>query len=601
MKTVFALTGNPNSGKTTLFNCLTGSNGHVGNFPGVTVEKKEGTLKNHKNTVITDLPGIYSLSPYSAEEIVTRNFIINEKPDCIINIADATALERSLFLTLQLAELGVPMVLALSMMDEATSSGIEVNTKRLSHLLGMPVIAISANKNKGIDNLTKLAFSAIKNTTKYACSGFYDGNAAARYKFIEKICSECVTKNHDQSKSQLLSRKIDSILTHKIFAMPIFFCIMFSIFWTTFGPIGGAFKEIFASGIDYITRLTDKLLISSNASPWIHSLIIDGVFAGVGSVLSFLPTILLLFFLLSILEDSGYMARVAFIMDRPLRRIGLSGHSFVPMLIGFGCSVPAIMATRTLSSSRDRWLTILLVPFMSCSAKLPIYAIFTAAFFPNYGALVMTALYFFGIFMGILSTLILKHTVFGNKSIPFMLELPSYRFPGIKNVCRNMYEKAGDFFVKAFVIIFPATIIIWLMQSYDMHFNLVADNSQSILATLGNALSPLFLPLGFGNRHAVTALITGLTAKEAVLSTLSVLTGTNAASLTYALTEIFTPLQAFSFLIFTLLYTPCIASIAAIKREFCSFGKATLVMLYQTAFAWTAAFIVYSFGLLFIS
>lgn len=598
MKTVFALLGNPNSGKTTLFNQLTGSNGHIGNFAGVTVEKKQAPLKKDKSVTVTDLPGIYSLSPYSAEEIVTRNFIINENVDCIINIADATSLERSLFLTLQLIELSVPTVLALNMIDEADASGIFIDTKKLSHSLGIPVTKVSAIRNEGIDKLIKLAFSVSKAPKKPTYQSF-ESDASTKYKIIEKICSECVTKPGNQSKPQLLSRKIDAILTHKVFALPIFFIAIFLVFYITFGPVGNTFKSIFSAGIDYIIYLASTALASSNVSPHLHSLVIDAIFAGVGSVLSFLPTILLLFFMLSLLEDSGYMARMAFIMDKPLRRIGLSGHAFVPLLLGFGCSVPAIMSTRTLTNSRDRWLTILLVPFMSCSAKLPIYSVFVAAFFPSHGALVMMLLYIFGVIMGILSTLFLKRTVFSKHSMPFMLELPAYRLPTAKNVFRNMSDKAGDFITKAFTVIFPATIVIWLLQSFDMHFAMTFDASQSILAALGKALSPIFAPLGFGNWQTVTALVTGLGAKEAVLSTLSVLTNANASTLPYVLTKIFSPHQALSFLIFTLLYTPCIASLAAIRREFCSFGKALLAMLYQTSFAWLVSFVFYSFSLLF--
>lgn len=670
----FALIGNQNSGKTTLFNQLTGSNQHVGNFPGVTVEKKEGTIRKNKSVSVVDLPGIYSLSPYTAEEVVTRDFALNQKPDGIINIVDATNIERNLYLTLQLTELQIPMVLALNMMDEITANGNFIDVKKLSEGLGIPVVPISASKNDGIDELISRAVSTVENNikpqitdfcskgselhkaihsiahiiedhahaegipTRFAATKLVEGDtpmmkrlalhknevdlisiivkdmeksldtyrdaalADMRYDFIERLCKTCVEKKHTQTKQQLRSIKIDALLTHKIFAIPIFLCIMLFVFWITFGVVGKALSDLFSAGIDYITSAADSLLLHLQVSEWLHSLIIDGVFAGVGSVLSFLPTIVILFFMLSILEDSGYMARVAFVMDKLLRKIGLSGRSFVPMLIGFGCSVPAIMATRTLSSERDRRLTILLIPFMSCSAKLPIYAVFTAAFFPNHGAVVMICLYVLGIVMGILSALILKGTLFKGKPVPFVMELPSYRFPSAKSVCLHMWEKAKDFLVKAFTIIFFATIIIWLLQSFDLHFNMVTDSSQSILAMIGKLLSPIFVPLGFGNWEAVTALLTGLTAKEAVVSTFAVLTGAgDSSSLIPILANMFTPLQAASFLVFTLLYMPCVAAMAAVKRELGGYGKAALVMLYQTTFAWIAAFIVYSFGLLFFA
>lgn len=673
MNTVFALIGNQNSGKTTLFNQLTGSNQHVGNFPGVTVEKKEGIIRKNKNASVVDLPGIYSLSPYTAEEVVTRDFALNEKPDGIINIVDATNLERNLYLTLQLTELEIPMVLALNMMDEVTASGNYIDVDKLSEGLGIPVVPISASKNDGVDELVCRALSTVKNgikpqktdfcqsggelhkaihsiahiiedhardaqiPTRFAATKLVEGDepmaqklalhkneielisiivsdmekaldtyrdaalADMRYDFIEKLCGRCVEKKNTQTKQQRRSIKIDAVLTHKIFALPIFLCIMFFVFWITFGVVGSTLSDLLSLGIDAVTDAVDGLLSAWQVSDWLHSLIIDGIFAGVGSVLSFLPTIVILFFMLSVLEDSGYMARVAFVMDKLLRRIGLSGRSFVPMLIGFGCSVPAIMATRTLSSERDRRLTILLVPFMSCSAKLPIYAMFTAAFFPDYGAVVMICLYVFGIVMGILSALLLKNTLFKGKSVPFVMELPAYRLPSAKSVCLHMWEKAKDFLVKAFTIIFLATIIIWLLQSFDLRFEMVEDSSQSILAALGKLLSPIFVPLGFGRWEAVTALITGLTAKEAVVSTFAVLTGVgDSASLVAVLSSMFTPLQAVSFLVFTLLYMPCVAAMAAVKRELGGYKRAVLAMLYQTAFAWLAAFLVYSFGLLFV-
>lgn len=673
MSITFALIGNQNSGKTTLFNQLTGSNQHVGNFPGVTVEKKEGLVRKHKDVSVVDLPGIYSLSPYTAEEVVTRDFALKQKPDGIINIVDATNIERNLYLTLQLTELQIPMVLALNMMDEVIANGNYIDIKKLSDGLGVPVVPISASKNDGIDELIAQSISTVKNNvkpqktdfcragsvlhkaihsiahivedhaneadipTRFASTKLVEGDepiaktlklhdnekelisiivddmekalgtyrdaalADMRYDFIENLCSECVHKKHAQTKGQIRSIKIDAVLTHKFFAIPIFLCIMFFVFWITFGVVGSALSDLFSTGIDYVTSLADTLLVNLNVSEWLRSLVIDGVFAGVGSVLSFMPTIVVLFFMLSILEDSGYMARVAFVMDKLLRKIGLSGRSFVPMLIGFGCSVPAIMATRTLSSERDRRLTILLIPFMSCSAKLPIYSVFTAAFFPEHGALVMICLYILGILMGILSALLLKNTLFKGKPVPFVMELPSYRFPSAKSVSLHMWEKAKDFIVKAFTIIFFATIVIWLLQSFDLRFEMVDDSSQSILASIGKLIAPIFKPLGFGNWETVTALITGLTAKEAVVSTFAVLTGAgDSSSLVPILSQMFSPLQAISFLVFTLLYMPCVAAMAAVKREMGSYKKAVAAMAYQTAFAWLCAFVIYSFGLLFI-
>ncbi len=673
MHTTFALIGNQNSGKTTLFNQLTGSNQHVGNFPGVTVEKKEGTLRKHKDVSVVDLPGIYSLSPYTAEEVVTRDFALNDKPDGIINIVDATNIERNLYLTLQLTELQIPMILALNMMDEVTANGDYIDIDKLSSSLGVPVVPISASKNDGIDELVDRAIATVKNgtlpqktdfcqaggelhktihsiahiiedhanaagiPTRFAATKLVEGDtpmmqrlalhkdevdlitilvqnmekalgtyrdaalADMRYDFIERLCARCVEKKHTQTKQQLRSIQIDKVLTHKVFALPIFLCIMLFVFWITFGLVGPILSDLLSEGIDFVTQAADTLLVNLQVSEWLRSLLIDGVFAGVGSVLSFLPTIVILFFLLSILEDSGYMARVAFVMDKLLRKIGLSGRSFVPMLIGFGCSVPAIMATRTLSSERDRRLTVMLIPFISCSAKLPIYAVFTAAFFPKGGALVMTGLYVFGILMGILSAFLLKNTLFKGKPVPFVMELPAYRLPSAKSVLLHMWEKAKDFIMKAFTIIFFATIVIWLLQSFDLRFEMVQDSSQSILASIGKFVAPLFAPLGFGNWQAVTALITGLTAKEAVVSTFAVLTGAgDSSSLIPILSGMFTPLQALSFLVFTLLYMPCVAAMAAVKRELGGYKNALLVMLYQTAFAWVAAFVVYSFGLLFV-
>ncbi len=668
----FALIGNQNSGKTTLFNQLTGSNQHVGNFPGVTVEKKEGTLRKHKDVSVVDLPGIYSLSPYTAEEVVTRDFALNDKPDGIINIVDATNIERNLYLTLQLTELQIPMILALNMMDEVTANGDYIDIDKLSSSLGVPVVPISASKNDGIDELVDRAIATVKNgvlpqktdfcqaggelhktihsiahiiedhanaagiPTRFAATKLVEGDtpmmqrlalhkdevdlitilvqnmekalgtyrdaalADMRYDFIERLCARCVEKKHTQTKQQLRSIQIDKILTHKVFALPIFLCIMLFVFWITFGLVGPVLSDLLSEGIDLVTQATDTLLINLQVSDWLRSLVIDGVFAGVGSVLSFLPTIVVLFFLLSILEDSGYMARVAFVMDKLLRKIGLSGRSFVPMLIGFGCSVPAIMATRTLSSERDRRMTVMLIPFISCSAKLPIYTVFTAAFFPKGGALVMMGLYVFGILMGILSAFLLKNTLFKGKPVPFVMELPAYRLPAAKSVLLHMWEKAKDFIVRAFTVIFFATIVIWLLQSFDLRFEMVQDSSQSILANIGKFVAPIFAPLGFGNWQAVTALITGLTAKEAVVSTFAVLTGAgDSSSLIPILSSMFTPLQALSFLVFTLLYMPCVAAMAAVKRELGGYRSALLLMLYQTAFAWVAAFVVYSFGLLF--
>ena len=668
----FALIGNQNSGKTTLFNQLTGSNQHVGNFPGVTVEKKEGALRKHKDVSVVDLPGIYSLSPYTAEEVVTRDFALNDKPDGIINIVDATNIERNLYLTLQLTELQIPMILALNMMDEVTANGDYIDIDKLSSSLGVPVVPISASKNDGIDELVDRAIATVKDgvlpqktdfcqaggelhktihsiahiiedhanaagiPTRFAATKLVEGDTPMmqrlalhkdevdlitilvqnmekalgtyrdaalvdmRYDFIERLCARCVEKKHTQTKQQLRSIQIDKVLTHKVFALPIFLCIMLLVFWITFGLVGPVLSDLLSEGIDFVTQATDTLLVNLQVSDWLRSLIIDGVFAGVGSVLSFLPTIVILFFLLSILEDSGYMARVAFVMDKLLRKIGLSGRSFVPMLIGFGCSVPAIMATRTLSSERDRRLTVMLIPFISCSAKLPIYTVFTAAFFPKGGALVMMGLYVFGILMGILSAFLLKNTLFKGKPVPFVMELPAYRLPAAKSVLLHMWEKAKDFIMKAFTIIFFATIVIWLLQSFDLRFEMVQDSSQSILASIGKFVAPIFAPLGFGNWQAVTALITGLTAKEAVVSTFAVLTGAgDSSSLIPILSGMFTPLQAISFLVFTLLYMPCVAAMAAVKRELGGYKSALLVMLYQTAFAWVAAFVVYSFGLLF--
>ncbi|MDD3428648.1 MAG: ferrous iron transport protein B [Oscillospiraceae bacterium] len=659
---VFALAGNQNCGKTTLFNQLTGSNQHVGNFPGVTVEQKSGKIRTQKaDAQVVDLPGIYSLSPYTSEEIVTRDFILNEKPDGIINIVDATNIERNLYLTLQLIELNIPMVLALNMMDEVRANGGTIDVHALHMELGIPVVPISAAKNEGVSELIDKALYVAQTKrnpkrldfcsgamhrcihsvshmiedhadrigvpARFAATKLVEGDgpmtealnltenekellqhsvsemeheldtdreaamADMRYAFIEGLCSKAVVKPA-QSKEHLRSIRIDNILTHKYFAIPIFLLIMLTVFWLTFGVIGSFLSDLLSLGIDGFTAVVDNALTNFGLNPVVHSLVIDGIFAGVGSVLSFLPIIVTLFFFLSILEDSGYMARVAFVMDKLLRKIGLSGRSFVPMLIGFGCSVPAIMATRTLSSDRDRKMTILLTPFMSCSAKLPIYAVFTAAFFPNYAAFVMVGLYILGILMGVLCGLAFKNTLFKGKPVPFVMELPNYRFPSAKSVLLLMWDKARDFLVKAFTVIFVATIVIWILQTFDIRLNVV-ESADSMLAAIGMFISPLLAPLGFGDWRVSTALITGFTAKEAVVSTLAVLTGTNISTLAGTLGTIFTPATALSFLTFTLLYTPCVAAIAAVKRELDSVWGTLGVICFQMGIAWVVSFAVY--------
>lgn len=660
---IFALVGNQNCGKTTLFNQLTGSNQHVGNFPGVTVDQKTGTIRQYKDCSIVDLPGIYSLRPYTDEEIVTRDFILNEKPDGIINIIDATNIERNLYLTLQLIEMRQPMVLALNMMDEVRNNGGSINVEELSRQLGIPVLPISAFKNEGVDELIQVAvetarkkilpkvtdfcdpgpvhrcihsialqiedhaehagiplrFSVsklIENDTDI-CSRLeldqneleliehsisqmedergLDRNAALadmRYQFIEKACAKCVIRCHE-SKEHIRSQKIDRILTHRILAIPVFLGIMLLIFWLTFGLIGAALSNLLSLGIDTLSDIVSQALLSYGINPVVHSLVIDGVFTGVGTVLSFLPIIVVLFFFLSILEDSGYMARIAFVMDKLLRKIGLSGRSFVPMLIGFGCTVPAVMSSRTLSSERDRRMTIMLIPFISCSAKITIYTVFTAAFFPKYGAFVMIGLYVTGIIVGILVALIFKKTVFRGEPIPFVMELPNYRFPSVKSVLLLMWDKAKDFLSRAFTVIFLATIVIWFLQTFDTRLNVVTDASTSLLALIGQLIAPIFAPLGFGNWQAATSLISGFTAKEAVVSTLSVLSGSGAGGLGAALNQLFTPAAAVSFLVFTLLYTPCVASIAAIRKEMGSAKQAFGVIVLQCVTAWIIAFIVY--------
>lgn len=664
---IFALAGNQNCGKTTLFNQLTGSNQHVGNFPGVTVERKDGVIRGHHDVTVVDLPGIYSLSPYTNEEIVTRDFLLNNHPDGIINIVDATNIERNLYLSMQLIELNLPMVIALNMMDEVRANGGTIIIEKFQEELGVPVVPISASKNEGIDELIETAVNtagakqlprrqdfcsgavhrAIHSVAhlvedhaerigvppRFAATKLVEGDepmlnalglsenekdmvghsvtemerelvtdreaalADMRYTFIDGLCRDSVIKT-GESKEHRRSVAIDSVLTHKYFAIPIFLVIMMLVFYLTFGVIGSALSDLLSLAIDFITAAASTGLTAYGINPVVHSLLIDGVFAGVGSVLSFLPIIVVLFFFLSILEDSGYMARVAFVMDKLLRKIGLSGRSFVPMLIGFGCSVPAIMATRTLSSERDRKMTILLTPFMSCSAKLPIYAMFTAAFFPRHRALVMIALYVTGIIMGILSGLILKNSVFHGNPVPFVMELPNYRFPSAKSVALLMWDKAKDFLMRAFTVIFMATIIIWFLQTFDTRLNVVATSADSMLAGIGKLIAPLFAPLGFTDWRVSTALITGFTAKEAVVSTLAVLTGTSVSNLPDALAKLFTPLTAWSYLTFTLLYTPCVAAINAVRHEMNSVKNAVAMVLYQTGIAWIVSFFVYHIGLL---
>ena len=665
-----ALIGNQNCGKTTLFNRLTGSNQHVGNFPGVTVEKKEGTLLNHKSYTVVDLPGIYSLSPYTAEEIVTRDFALKEHPSAIINIVDATNLERNLYLSLQLMELNIPVVIALNMMDEVRHNGNSIDIARLSQQLGVPVVPISAGKNEGINDLVEAVIKAAEKNEppkrfdfcegavhralhaiahliedhaevagyppRFAATKLIEGDdlvhaslnlcardahvvehlicemeeslgtdreaalADMRYSFIERVCQSCSTKT-GETKEQKRSKKIDRILTHKILAIPIFLGVMLLIFYLSFSVIGAPLQTLLEYLIELATARIDAMLTSFGVSQWVHSFLIDGALAGIGSVLSFLPIIVLLFFFLSILEDGGYMARVAFVMDTLLRKIGLSGRSMVSLLIGFGCSVPAIMSTRTLASERDRKMTIGLTPFMSCSAKLPIYGMMTAAFFPNQAALVLLTMYALGIITTILSGLLLKSTLFRGTPTPFVMELPAYRFPAAKSVLIHMWEKAKDFIKKAFTIIFVASIVIWFLQNFDTRLNLVSDVSDSMLAAIGSFLSPIFAPLGFTDWRASTALITGLSAKETVVSTLTILTGsTTDAQLTGALTSIFTPASAAAFLTFTILYMPCVAAFAATKRELGTVRAAVATALYQTGAAYLMAFIVYKLaGLLF--
>ena len=668
---IFALAGNQNCGKTTLFNALTGSNQHVGNFPGVTVDQKMGSIRGEKDCSVVDLPGIYSLRPYTQEEIVTRDFILNQKPDGIINIVDATNIERNLYLTLQLLELKIPMVLALNMMDEVRANGGTINVENMSAALGIPVIPISASKGEGVSELIDKAVSAAEKKTLPAVTDFceqgspahrcihavthliqdhadrlgvpprfcatkliegdrgmelrlnlddnekdllehcivemehetdLDRNAALadmRYAFIEGVVKASVVKCHE-SREHRRSMEIDRVLTGKYTAIPLFLGIMFLVFYLTFNVVGKWLSDLLSTGIDALTATVDAGLAAYGLNPVVHSLIIKGIFAGVGSVLSFLPIIVTLFFFLSILEDTGYMARVAFVMDRLLRKIGLSGRSFVPMLIGFGCSVPAIMATRTVSSDRDRKMTILLTPYMSCSAKIPIYAVFTAAFFPKHGGLVMIGLYITGIVLGILVALVLKGTAFRGNPVPFVMELPNYRLPSAKSVALLLWEKARDFLQRAFTVIFVATIIIWFLQTFDTRLNVVTSGANSLLALIGQLLAPIFRPLGFADWRVATALISGFTAKEAVVSTLSVLLNTGMKNLSGALSGLFTPLSAMSFLVFTLLYTPCVAAVATIRRELRSTWATFGVVLMQCTVAWLCGCLVYQIGSLLI-
>lgn len=668
---IFALAGNQNCGKTTLFNALTGSNQHVGNFPGVTVDQKSGTIKGVKDCSVVDLPGIYSLRPYTQEEIVTRDFVIDGKPDGIINIVDATNIERNLYLTLQLLELRVPMVLALNMMDEVRANGGTVDVHKMSQALGIPVVPISAAKGEGISELIDKAVQTAKTRTLPVVSDFcddaspvhrcihavihliqdhadnvgiparfcavkliegdkemekrleldknetellehcvvemedatgFDRNEALadmRYAFIEKVTQCAVVKCHE-SREHSRSVKIDRVLTGKYTALPVFFAVMLLVFWLTFDVIGQRLSDLLSMGIDALSAAADRGLTAYGINPVVHSLIIDGIFTGVGSVLSFLPIIVTLFFFLSILEDTGYMARIAFVMDKLLRHIGLSGRSFVPMLIGFGCTVPAIMATRTVSSDRDRKMTILLTPYMSCSAKIPIYAVFSAAFFPKHAALVMIGLYVTGIILGIIVALILKNTAFRGNPVPFVMELPNYRLPSFKSVMLLLWEKARDFLERAFTVIFVASIVIWFLRTFDTKLNVVEDSSQSLLALVGRFIAPAFAPLGFGDWRAVTSLISGFTAKEAVVSTMAVLMGTSVNELGGALSSLFTPLSALSFLVFTLLYTPCVAAIATVRRELHSRGATLGVVLMQCGVAYLAALAVWQIGSLFV-
>jgi ferrous iron transport protein B len=681
---IFALVGNQNSGKTTLFNQLTGSNQHVGNFPGVTVDQKTGKILGHDGVSIVDLPGIYSMSPYTNEEIVTRDFIIRQKPDGIINIVDATNIERNLYLTLQLIELQIPMVLTLNMMDEVQANRGSIDIQKMREALGIPVAPIAAAKNQGITELVEQAIDAAQNRimperidfcsgavhraihavshliedhtgrhgipTRFAATKLVEGDdlilkslslsdnevetiehavvemesemgidreaalADMRYQFIESVCNDCVVKPME-SREYKRSVRFDSVLTHKYFAIPVFIAIMFTVFGLTFGVIGTPLSKLMEKGLGGFSGIAGRALDAYGLNPVIRSLIIDGIFGGVGAVLCFVPIIVTLFLFLSLLEDSGYMARVAYVMDKPLREIGLSGRSFVPMLMGFGCTVPAVMATRTLSSDRDRKMTIFLTPFMSCSAKVPIYALFTAAFFERNQALVMISLYLIGIILGVLSGFVMKKTVYRGAPVPFVMELPNYRFPSAKTTVLLMWDKARDFIQRACTIIFIASIVVWFLHSFDTRINFVADGidrisnmaniniisgKNSMLASIGQALSVVFRPLGFADWRVATGLITGFMAKEAVISTLAVLTGTSGAELGITLHTLFTPLAAFSFLVFTLLYTPCVAAVATVRRELGSLAGTFFIILYQTGFAWLVALIIYQAGSLFL-
>ena len=660
---VFALVGNQNCGKTTLFNQLTGSNQHVGNFPGVTIDRKEGHIKGHPNTTVVDLPGIYSMSPYSSEEIVSRNYVLEEKPHAIINIIDATNIERNLYLTMQLLEMNIPMVVALNMMDEITGNSGSVDINGMEAMLGVPVVAISAAKNEGVDELIRHAIHIAKYQecpgrqdfcdendfggavhrcvhavchliqdhakacdipVRFAASKLIEGDelickslnldeneeemlehiviqmekergldkneamADMRFTFIEKVCEQTVVKPKE-SRERIRSQKIDRVLTGKYTAIPCFILIMVTVFYLTFNVIGAFLQGLMEMGIDWLVQVVDEGLVAAHINPVLHSLIIDGIFAGVGSVVSFLPIIVTLFLFLSLMEDSGYIARVAFCMDKLLRKIGLSGRSIVPMLIGFGCTVPAVMSTRTLPSERDRKMTILLTPFMSCSAKLPIYAFFVSAFFPGKGGLIMAGLYLLGIVVGIIIALIYRKTLFKGSAVPFVMELPNYRMPGIKNVAQLLWEKAKDFIQKAFTVILLATIVIWFLQSFDHHFNLVSDSSKSILAMIAGIMVPVFEPLGLGDWRICTSLISGFMAKESVVSTLEIL-------YEGAIGSVMSPVAAASLLVFSLLYTPCVAAIASIRREL---GRkwAVGVVFWQCAVAWIVALIVRLIGL----
>ncbi|MCR5255502.1 MAG: ferrous iron transport protein B [Acetatifactor sp.] len=660
----FALVGNQNCGKTTLFNQLTGANQHVGNFPGVTVDRKDGVIKGHANTLVTDLPGIYSMSPYSAEEIVSRNFVLDEKPKAIINIVDATNIERNLYLTMQLIEMDIPMVVAVNMMDELRANGGTININEMEYMLGVPVVPISATKNEGVDELIEHAIHVAyyretpvkkdycdendyggavhrcihgiinliedhaKNAgvpVRFAVSKVIEGDsliinrlnlednekdmirhivlqmekergldrsaaiADMRFSFIKKVCKESVVKP-GESRERIRSEKIDRVLTGKYTAIPVFIGIMGLVFWLTFNIIGAFLQGLLESGIDALTGIVSSAMEAAGVNETLRSLVVDGIFAGVGSVLSFLPIIVTLFLFLSLLEDSGYIARVAFFMDKMLRKIGLSGRSIVPMLIGFGCTVPAVMSTRTLPSERDRKMTILLTPFMSCTAKLPIYAFFVEAFFPRHGALIMISLYLCGIVVGILVALLFKRTLFKGEAVPFVMELPNYRLPGIKNVLQLLWEKAKDFLQRAFTVIFLATIVIWLLQSFDLHFNMVSDSKDSILAHISGILAPVLMPLGLGDWRIVTSLISGFLAKESVVSTLEILFvgGVESALSTAA---------AASLLVFSVLYTPCVAAVASVKREL-GIKWAGFVVVWQCAIAWVVALFVRLIGML---